>query len=167
MKSILIKTAAVLLVAGFSGLGGWYLGMRDGFALAYTDVSIPLVSYHIAKSKGDTQTTDRIMEDFTGDTVSYVLDGRHSFPLFRTFPYRSQSVLSQFRAVWTPQSKYFGSRMQYPHRNPRGRDYHADFESILPAANVEIAARYKVAPLTRGEPAGPANGSQPIRSQTN
>ena len=143
MKRILIRVVILLVVAFLSGWAGWYFGMRDGVTLAYCEVSIPLVSYQVAKSQGDTNTIDRIMEDLTGDTVSYVLDGRHSFPLYRTFPYRSEHVLSQFRAVWTPRAKHFGSMIAYPYRKPSTRDYHAEFESIVPATNVVIAARYK------------------------
>ena len=84
-----------------------------------------------------------MIETLTGDSVSLLLDGRHSFPLFFENPHRANSVLALLRAAWTPRSKRFGSRIEHPHRSPAAHDYAGEFAGIRPADGVRIAAKYE------------------------
>lgn len=86
----------------FAGLGGWYLGFRDGASTAYADVSSALITYHLAQSRQDLVTAQRVVHRCTGNMVSHLLNGRHQLPLPHVFPCRSEYALSRLRAVWTP-----------------------------------------------------------------
>ena len=137
--------------AGGMGAAGWWFGHRDGMTYAYSEVGGELVSYHLAVKSGDTARADKVIETLTGDSVSLLLDGRHSFPLFFENPHRVNGVLAMLRAAWTPRSKRFGSWIQHPHRSPAAHDYAGEFEGIRPAEGVRIAAKYEGAGSPKSE----------------
>lgn len=140
-KMILISLLGAI-VAGVA-YAGWWLGFRDGLTYAYSATGAELVSYHLAVKSGDTTTAAKVVETMTGDSVSMLLDGRHSFPLYGTFPYRSDTVLAMLRATWTPSTRRFGLSTRHPHRRPDEHDYADEFQKIEPAASVRMAARYE------------------------
>jgi hypothetical protein len=140
-RKLLTVVAALVLVTGIAYMG-WWLGYRDGITYAYTEVGLEMVSYHVASKTGDSATAAKVVEALTEDTVSMLLDGRHSSPVYFESPLRVDSILSMLRAAWSPKTKYFGSRTLHLHRNPAEHDYAAEFQSIQPASSVRLASRY-------------------------
>jgi hypothetical protein len=151
MKRRVFTFVMMVVLAGGMGAAGWWFGHRDGMTYAYGEVGGELVSYHLAVKSGDTATAEKVIETLTGDSVSLLLDGRHSFPLFFENPHRANGVLAMLRAAWTPRSKRFGSRIEHPHRSPAAHDYAGEFEGIRPAEGVGIAAKYEGAGPSKSE----------------
>jgi hypothetical protein len=143
MKRKILTLVSAVVLAGGMGAAGWWFGHRDGMTYAYAEVGGERVSCHVAVKSGDTATAEKVIETLTGDSVSLLLDGRHSFPLFFENPNRANRVLAMLRAAWSPRSKHFSSRIQHPHRSPAGRDYAGEFQGIQPADEVRIAAKYE------------------------
>jgi hypothetical protein len=105
-------------------------------------MSIPLVTYHLASTRQDAAIAHRAIDRYTGDVVSHLLNGRHSFPPIGIFPYRSNAALSQLRAVWTPPANVpLVPSIHYPY-TPNHRDYRGEFQAIPPALKVDYARRY-------------------------
>lgn len=142
-RKFLTVVAALVLAAGIA-YTGWWLGNRDGLTYAYAEVGLDLVSYHVASKSGDTATAARVIEELTENSVSMLLDGRHSFPLYFENPHRANGVLSMLRAAWSPGTKYFGSPIRHLHRDPAAHDYAAEFQAIQPASSVRVAPRFEL-----------------------
>lgn len=149
MKRKLIAVVATLVLAAGLLCSGWWLGYRDGVTEAYVATGSELVSYHVAVKSGDSATAAKVIETLTGDSVSMLLDGRHSFPLYFENPHQANGVLSWLRAAWTPQTRRFGSQMRYPHRDPSAHDYAKEFEGIRAADSVGIAAKYRTGDVSK------------------
>lgn len=141
MKRILVLSAAIVFTAFISGYIGWYLGLRDGVSLSNTEAAMAVTSYHLAHSAGDSATAHRVIDSYTGLVACYLIDGRHSFPLFNTFPFMSDKSLANLRAAWKHPSRTFDRGRYYSYRT-LNQDYEAKFEAIEPSADVKIAPRF-------------------------
>jgi hypothetical protein len=141
LMKIVLGILTLLLVAALSGYVGWRLGMRDGISLASGDMGMTLTTYHLARKNGDIEIADRAIDHYTVNVVCNLLDGRHHFPLVSTFPSRSDKILSQLKAVWTPpKRRSLFPTPHYPHTSRM--DYGHQFSLIEPAKDVTYMKRY-------------------------
>jgi hypothetical protein len=105
-------------------------------------MSSALVTYHLAATRQEPAISQRAIDRYTGEVVSHLLNGRHSFPPIGVFPYRSNYALSQLRAAWTPPSnQLIAPAIHYPY-TPKFLDYRAEFEAVTPATKVDYIRLY-------------------------
>ena len=141
MKNKILLIPVFVSTIAASGYIGWYLGLRDGVSFANSEAAMAMKSYHVAHAAGDPGTAHRVIDRYTELVVCYLLDGRHSLPLYNTFPYRSDKGLADLRAAWKSPERPFDRGLSYPYR-PSYRDYRAAFEAVKPAADVKVAPRF-------------------------
>ena len=142
LKPVLLILLSLVTLIGFA-VGGWYFGFRDGASCAYADMSSALVDYHLASTRHEPAVAHRVIDRYTGEVVSHLLNGRHRFPPIGIFPYRSTYKLSLLRASWTPLSDVvLAPTVHYPY-TPKFRDYRAEFDAVTPASKVDGFHRYE------------------------